>query len=263
MTSLSVITINHNGASELPRTCRSVAEQSANFEWVVIDGGSSDDSLAILRDQERQPDVLVSEPDRGISHAFNKGIARASGDAVIFLNTGDEFANPDSLAILEQQWDKKNHRWIAGGAHIVTTDGRSLFTRSFASTPRDPWSLVRTNCQIVHQSVLAERSLFEDLGGYDERWTVGMDYDLWIRWLKAGYAPQVTPMPVCRFHRGGTSGDPLRNHREWHAIRRRHGVSNGAVIEAGLHLLAWVKLRAKGRYGLWFYRIKERLGIRI
>jgi glycosyltransferase involved in cell wall biosynthesis len=263
MTAISVITINRNGAAELPRTCRSVLAQSSSFQWVVVDGGSTDGSQAIVQAVLRPGDVLISEADRGISDAFNKGIALATGEAVLFLNAGDEFARPDSLATIEAAWDRKRYRWIAGAAEIVAADGTPLFVRSFERIPRDPMTLVRTNCQIVHQTVLAERSLFDELGGYDERWKVAMDYDLWMRWLVAGHVPQLVPALVCRFHRGGVSGNPLRNHREWQRIRSAHGMSLGWLGESTLTALAWTKVKLRGRYGRWIYRLKERLGIRI
>lgn len=261
--SVSVVTINRNGAESLPRTCVSVRSQTLPCQWVVIDGASTDGSQDIIRAALAPGDLLLSEPDRGISDAFNKGIARASGEAVIFLNAGDEFAGPTSLAQLVSAWDRPRHRWIAGAAEIVAVDGTPLFIRGFPGTPRDPMSLVRTNCQIVHQTVLAERSLFGEFGLYDERWKVAMDYDLWVRWLVRGQVPQLVPVPVCRFHRGGVSGDPLRNHREWQRIRAEHGISNGALGEALLTALAWTKGRIRGRYGRWIYRLKERLGIRL
>jgi glycosyltransferase involved in cell wall biosynthesis len=262
MTTISVITINRNGAAELPRTCASVLSQTQPFQWVVVDGASTDGSVELLRRAIRAEDLLLSEPDRGISEAFNKGLARATGDAVLFLNSGDEFARPSSLADLVAAWDRPRHRWIAGAAEIVAADGTPLFTRGFPRTPADPFALVRTNCQLVHQAVLAERSLFNELGSFDERWRVAMDYDVWIRWLRAGYVPQCVALPVCRFHRGGASGDPLRNHREWQRIRAEHGIGNGVVGEAFLTALAWTKKRVGGRYGRWLYRAKERVGIR-
>jgi glycosyltransferase involved in cell wall biosynthesis len=261
--SVSVVTINRNGVAELARTISSVRAQTHGLQWVVIDGASTDGSQELIRTALAPGDLFVSEPDRGISDAFNKGIAQATGDAVIFLNAGDEFAAPDSLARLVAAWDRPRHRWIAGAAEIVATDGTPLFVRGFAQTPRDPLSLVRTNCQIVHQTVLAERQLFSDFGLYDERWKVAMDYDLWVRWLVRGVVPQLVPVPVCRFHRGGVSGDPLRNHREWQRIRVEHGIANGVFGEGLLTALAWTKGRIRGRYGRWLYRLKERLGIRL
>lgn len=260
---LSVITIALNPGPMLARTIRSIVDQThADLQWVVVDGGSQDGSVEALRDLPRPPDVLVSEPDRGIADAMNKGLRLADGEAVLFMNAGDEFAAPDSLAQLVAAWDRTRFRWIMGAADIVDGAGRLLFRRGFAQQPRDPWSLVRCNCQVTHQAVLAERSLFDAFGGYDERWRVAMDYDLWVRWIARGCAPQCCLVPVCRFHRGGASSDPMRNHREWQAVRRAHGVLGHPLLESALTGLAWTKGRIRGRYGRWLYRLKEALGMR-
>jgi glycosyltransferase involved in cell wall biosynthesis len=262
MASISVITINFNGARELERTCRSIIDQVMPLEWIVIDGASTDGSQDIISRYIRPGDRFVSEPDGGISDAFNKGLALASGDAVLFMNAGDEFSCSSSLERLYSAWNKTDFRWVVGGAEIVSLEGRRLFERVFSHTPRDVFSLVRTNCQIVHQTVLAESSLYKELGGYDVQWKIAMDYDLWIRWISRGFIPQLVPVTVCRFYRGGASGDPMRNHREWQAIRRHHGIPNGWVLESLLTFLAGIKKFTRGRYGRFLYRYKERLGIR-
>lgn len=261
---ISVITINRNTGDTVRPTIASLRAQThLEVEWVVIDGASTDVSLELLRGAVRPGDVFLSEPDRGISDAFNKGIARATGEAILFMNSGDEFAGPDSLADLARAWDRGRHRWIVGAGDILAVDGTLLFRRSWPGPPRDPFSLVRTNCRIIHQTVLADRGLFAELGPYREDFKVAMDYELWIRWLKAGHIPQVCQVPVCRFHRGGASGDPLRNHREFRKARALHGMLNGVFGEGMLQALAWTKGRIRGRYGRWLYRLKERLGVRI
>lgn len=263
MTSISVVTINRNTGHEIDRTCASIRAQEHPFEWVVIDGGSTDRSVGILRDHLRPGDIFVSEPDQGIADAFNKGLARCTGEAVLFLNAGDEFAGPDALGGLVRSWDRSRWRWIIGAGAVVDTSGRTLFTRRFRSpTVIDAFSLVRYNCQILHQSVLAERSLFMDHGFFDVSFRLAMDYELWIRWISLGIAPQCSAHLVCRFHRGGASGDPRRNYQEDAMARFKHGKSNPLFIELGLQFLAWVKAMIKGRYGRWLYRAKERCGLR-
>ncbi len=261
---LSVITICLDPGEAIVRTCASLAAQDHGaIRWIVIDGGSRDGTVERLRSAIRRPDVLISEPDRGIADAFNKGLAQASGDAVWFMNAGDEFAAPDSVSGLLADWDRARHRWISGAAEVVGQDGRPLFVRGWNRQVRDGMTLVRWNCGLMHQAVVAERSLFSELGGFDESFRVAMDYELWLRWIGRGLVPQTSPRVVCRFHRGGASGDPLRNNREERLARAKHRLGNGPLIEAGLTALAWTKARIRGRYGRWTYRIKERLGIRI
>ena len=261
---VSVITIGLNPGPAFARTCAALAAQDHQaIRWIVIDGGSRDGTLERLAAAARRPDTLISEPDRGIAHAFNKGLALATGEAVWFMNAGDEFAGPDSVSGLIADWDRARYRWISGAAEVVGEDDRTLFVRGWDRQPRDPMSMVRWNCRLMHQSVLAERSLFTELGDFDESYRIAMDYELWLRWISRGIAPQTTMRTVCRFHRGGTSGDPQRNIRDERRARIKHGLDNGPILEAGLRALAWTKARIRGRYGRWLYRLKERLGVRI
>lgn len=260
---VSVVTISFNRVGELERTCQSVITQTHPLEWVVIDGGSTDGSQEIVRRYLRPGDIFVSEPDRGIADAFNKGLSRCHGEAVLFMNAGDEFAGPTSLSDLVSSWNRSRHRWIMGAAEVVDQHGLVLFQRGFATPPKDPFSLVRWNCQIMHQAVLAERVLFAEHGHFDERWRIAMDYDLWVRWITRGVMPQTVMVPVCRFYRGGVSGDPLRNVREERAVRTHNHISNGWIVDQLIAMLARIKRLVRGRYGRWFYRLKERLGVRV
>lgn len=261
---LTVITICLNPGELIARTSASVAAQDhPGLRWVVIDGGSCDGTVERLLAENRKPDVLISEPDRGIADAFNKGLTNATGDAVWFMNAGDEFAGRDSVSALLASWDRSQYRWITGAAEVVGEDGQLLFVRGWDRQPPNPRSLVRWNCSLMHQAVLAERSLFTELGGFDEAFRIAMDYELWLRWIGRGIAPQTSDRVVCRFHRGGASGDPRRNNREDRRARAKHGLGNGMILESGLTALAWTKACIRGRYGRWAYRLKERLGVRI
>jgi glycosyltransferase len=260
---VSVVTVMKNPGDILIRTIKSVAEQTADIEWIVIDGESTDGSLEKIQNASRTPRKLISEPDQGIADAMNKGIAASKGEAIIFMNAGDTFFDSDSLEKLVTAWNRSDARWIMGAAEVLREDGTVLFVRGYEKCPSNPWDLVRTNCRIMHQAVLAEASLFREFGGFDLRWRIGIDYDLWIRWLQNKCNPQMCLIPICKFYRGGASGSPLKNYHEEQLIRRHHGVENAFHIECMLRLLARLKSLVRGRYGLWLYRFKERLGIRI
>jgi glycosyltransferase involved in cell wall biosynthesis len=261
---VSIITACLNAGPSILRTIASIkAQDHDDTEWIVVDGGSKDGTLETLQNGEFSPQILVSERDEGIADAFNKGLSHASGEAVWFMNAGDEFASPDSVSGLIRDWDRANFRWILGAADVVATDGSVLFTRSWNKQPSKPSSLVRWNSQIMHQAVLAERSLFDEFGAFDQSFLTAMDYELWLRWITTSINPQCSPRRVCRFHRGGVSGDPIRNHQENVRARARHGAELGQTIDGMLAGLAWVKSRVRGRYGRSIYKLKEHLGIRI
>jgi glycosyltransferase involved in cell wall biosynthesis len=101
---ITVITINHNNKSGLEKTIKSVCNQSnTDFEYIVIDGGSSDGSKEIIEDYQNEIACWVSEKDNGIYHAMNKGIKEAAGEFVVFMNSGDVFYNETIIDSLLNQ----------------------------------------------------------------------------------------------------------------------------------------------------------------
>lgn len=256
--SISIITINRDAGATVERTILSVLAQDLPFQWVVVDGGSTDASLAALSRAVRPGDAMLSEPDRGISDAFNKGLALASGEAVLFMNAGDEFASPDALRRLAEAWNHKRHRWISGSAEVVDETGMLLYRRDMRQ-PADPRDLIRNHCRIFHQATLAERRMLLDAGGFDLSYRIGMDYEMWCRLLCAGHIPQVVPVTVCRYRVGGVSGDVRLRHVEHRRARAANGISNPWWFEFWLGLIAWAKGVLRGCVGGWAYRLKERL----
>jgi glycosyltransferase involved in cell wall biosynthesis len=253
---LSVITICRNPGGMILRTCASMASQTQPCEWLVIDGASTDGTPDRLRTLPRPPDVLVSEPDKGIADAFNKGLARAGGEAVLFLNAGDAFLDADSLSLLARAWDRSRHRWITAGAQVRREDESLLFTR--LPPAGDPRDLIRHDCRIWHAATLCETALLREAGGFDTSFRSSMDYELWVRLISRGHAPQVCPAVVARFYQGGASADLGRRHAENRRARAMHGQSNGAFTEWRLGLVN--RLKSLAPRGAWAYRLKERLG---
>ena len=98
MVTLSIITINYNNKKGLLKTINSIKEQSfIDFEWIIIDGGSTDGSVEIIRENESRIAYWISEPDKGVYDAMNKGILRANGVWLNFMNSGDTFEGKDTL----------------------------------------------------------------------------------------------------------------------------------------------------------------------
>ena len=95
---ISIVTINYNNPSGLKKTIESVVNQTwKNFEYIIIDGGSTNGDVDIIKSFDNQIDYWVSEPDKGIYNAMNKGIKKATGDFIIFINSGDNFTNSSVL----------------------------------------------------------------------------------------------------------------------------------------------------------------------
>ena len=218
----SVVTICYNVKDELERTLRSLWAQTyvaagdglagdcgtgndggkfagdcGGYESIVVDGGSSDGTVAFLR-REKRIARYVSEPDRGVYDAMNKGLRLCRGDFVIFMNAGDEFFNPRVLeraaAVLRAHPDC---RFLFGDACLVGEDGHCRFREYDAPV---------TMQNICHQGIFYDRQLFAELGMYDERYRVVADYDFNLRAIAgSGVVPYHFSYPVCRFYEGGLS----------------------------------------------------------
>lgn len=125
---LSIITINLNNKVGLLRTCKSVAGQTCrNFDWIIIDGGSSDGSQEVISEYKKYLSYAVSEHDKGIYNAMNKGIDKATGNYCLFLNSGDWFYNSQVVADLYRAIQGINTTFIFGRMCCVASDGYSTF----------------------------------------------------------------------------------------------------------------------------------------
>ena len=173
---ISIITVAYNNKNGLKETIKSVINQTyRNFEFVIIDGGSNDGSKELLESYSSQIDFWVSEPDKGIYNAMNKGIRKASGEYLIFMNSGDRFSAND---ILEKITPHFNNEDIVYGNAYYELENRKKY--EYKIPPKITiGSLLKE--PICHQSAFFRKELFEKYGLYDENnkiasdWTFMMD----------------------------------------------------------------------------------------
>lgn len=178
MTLVSVVTPALNQARYLRQAIDSVRAQTyAPIEHVVIDGGSSDGSIDILAEYDGL--AWVSEPDRGQSHALNKGFALATGDVLGWLNADDAYepqAVEQAVAVLQ----RTGAALVYADVTRVNDDGDN--PRRIRSRPNfDLWTELNLGCGIYSPSVFFTREALELVGGLDESLHLTMDYDLWLR----------------------------------------------------------------------------------
>ncbi len=172
---LSIITVNLNDREGLERTLASVARQTlGDREVIVIDGGSTDGSVAFLRANAALVSEWVSEPDAGIYDAQNKGLGRAHGTWCLFLNAGDSLASDDALARALATDPAED---VVYGDVLVEEDGRRRLLRS--PDALDVPFLMRTT--LPHQATLLRRALFDRVGRYDTSFRIVADYELLLR----------------------------------------------------------------------------------
>jgi glycosyltransferase involved in cell wall biosynthesis len=254
---VTVITINRNMGDRPSRTIASLSAQTEPFIWVVIDGGSRDHSVELLRAALRPGDQFISEPDEGIVDAFNKGLAQVTSGAVVFLNAGDAFADSESLARLSSAW-RAGHSWVTSGAMVMNESGRHLYSRDHGSGT-SVRALLQYGCRIWHAATLVDRSLFEYHGRFDSSFRISMDYEFWLRLAAAGHSPWIIPGTICQFYVGGASSRLDLRLQEDRRARESHDFKLSTWQEWKLSTIAMLKHYLRYVAGPVFYRIKERL----
>lgn len=167
----SVITINYNNSNGLLRTIQSVVEQSyPDIEYIIIDGGSNDDSIQYIKQFSSKIDYWVSEPDRGIYHAMNKGIAASSGEYCLFLNSGDILNNKHVLFNVAKECSGED--FIIGRVRYINTGQLSEYPLNFTMK-------LFFEKSIPHPATFIKRTIFEELL-YDESLKIVSDWKLFI-----------------------------------------------------------------------------------
>lgn len=255
---VSIVTATFNAARELPFTVRSIAAQrGASFEWVVVDGGSSDGTTALLARNEPLVARWISEPDRGIYDAWNKGCVLARGDWLLFVGAGDELVAEDTLARLAPQLAAAHpaHDLVYGKLRYISSLGRRDLDE--AGTPweelRGRWQLGRPALP-PHGALFHHRSLFEAGRRFDPRFRIAGDAEFLLRHAMRK-PPLFVPLPLLRAPLGGVSMD-LRNARamarEIAAMNRELGIAvplRHRVAEALLLAAKVAASRMPGRLG--------------
>jgi glycosyltransferase involved in cell wall biosynthesis len=177
MPTVSLITINRNNDKGLRKTIKSVASQSfTDFEYILIDGGSTDESIDIIKEYANKISYWISEPDNGIYHAMNKGIRQAKGEFIQFLNSGDWLA---SDAVLGKVFLDLPDCDMVYGNMIKTMQGGKLVTdKGPAGNPVSFQTFYSKN--INHSSVFIRAALFAKYGLYDEQLKIVSDWKFFL-----------------------------------------------------------------------------------
>ncbi len=214
---LTVITVVYNNAVDIERTLLSVINQTyAHIAYVVVDGGSTDGTVDIIRKYADHITRFVSEPDNGIYDAMNKGLALATGDYVLFMNSGDEIYAPDTVA--EVFATAPDADIYYGETEMFDTNWQSLGLRRHAIPERFHWKSFRYGMNISHQAIYIRRS---KAGRYDPRYQLSADIDWIIRAAKASGKTVNTKRIVAKYLVGGMS-----KKRQWQSLRERFQIFN-------------------------------------
>jgi glycosyltransferase involved in cell wall biosynthesis len=176
---LSVITVVYNGARDIERTMLSVLNQTYdNIEYIIVDGLSVDGTLDIIK-KYRDKIRLISEKDEGIYDAMNKGLGAATGDYVLFMNSGDEIYALDTVAKVLEMADDADIYY--GETEMVDDNGQSLGRRRHKAPEQFTWQSFTYGMNVSHQAIYIKRSLTEP---YDRKYLLSADIDWIIRAAK-------------------------------------------------------------------------------
>ena len=232
MIRISIITVTYNSAATLRDTIESVLLQDYdNLEYIVVDGGSRDDTVDIIRANESRFGGRmrwISEPDKGLYDAMNKGIMMATGDVVAVLNSDDFYHRGDVISRVAAAFDDANVEAVYGDLVFVSPDNLNKLTRYYSSKAFRP-SLFRFGFMPAHPTFFAYKRLFEQFGYYDTSFGIAADFELlvrfmYIRKIRTRYLPFV----FMKMRSGGistTMRNKLKMNREIIRACRKNGIS--------------------------------------
>lgn len=175
MCKISVITVNYNDKQGLKKTIESVVNQCLKeFEFIIVDGGSTDGGKELIESYKDKIDYWVSEPDNGIYNAMNKGIKVAKGEFVIFMNSGDTFANSEILQKVENELVNEFDIYYGDYNRVKTNSVRKKTYPEKLS-----FSFFYTG-SLSHQSTFIRRKLFDDIFLYNEEYKIASDWEFFV-----------------------------------------------------------------------------------
>lgn len=246
---ISIIIAVYNGAKTLQQCIDSVAQQSyPNKELIIIDGGSRDGTVGLLEANNNKINFWISEPDRGIYNAWNKGLAQASGEWVCFLGADDFFWDNEALERMSVALQNvpPDVRLAYSRIMLFTVDGKQLFPVG------EPWEKMKTLFKqgmcLPHQGVMHRRNLFEQNGNFDESFRIGGDYELMLRELKSAEAKFIPDIIAVAMRQGGLSSNPSSTVEAMRDIRRAQKMHGqywptlfwlSAMVRVYMRMLLW------------------------
>jgi len=207
---VSIITVCFNNAEMIEDTINSVLRQDYNnTEYIVVDGASTDGTLDILKKYHNQIHKYISESDKGVYDAMNKGLNLATGDIMGFLNSGDFYTNEKVIGRIVEVTKVNNVDCCYGDLEYVVENNPSKTVRRWKSQPYQS-GLFKKGWHPPHPTFFAKKIIFDKYGGFDVNYDIGADYELMLRFLekhhiKSCYIPSI----LVKMRTGGKSNKNL------------------------------------------------------
>lgn len=196
---LSVVTITLDNGAQLQKTMQSVLQwPSDQVEYIIIDGGSKDSTIDLLREYDSRVEYWVSEPDTGISDAFNKGLSLCRGTVVGLLNAGDWYEQTAIEAVQAGFFENADAGVLCGRLQFRKGEEKAYCTDS---VPR----LLPRDMTVAHPSCFVKRNVYLRLGGFNPKFRLAMDYELLLRFFLDGVVFARTPAILTNMQHDGVS----------------------------------------------------------
>ena len=245
---VSIITVSFNSAKTIADTIESVLSQDfSQIEYIIVDGGSSDGTVEIIKQYQDRINHWVSEKDRGMYDAMNKGIALATGDVIGILNSDDVYINTHVVSELIELMQAKRAQVVFADLILVDQDHPQKVLRYYDSSYFHP-NKFKYGWMPAHPTVFVKRELYEAVGKFSTTYQIAADYEMLIRILaiqRARYA--YLPKPIVRMRSGGASTASLS--RNWilnqeivRACKENGIYSNMAMLLLKLPFKLWGKV---------------------
>jgi glycosyltransferase involved in cell wall biosynthesis len=235
---ISIVTVAFNSAATIRDTIESVLSQTyQNLEYIIVDGQSKDETVAIIKEYENQFGnrlQWISEPDKGLYDAMNKGIRMAKGDVVGILNSDDFYHRQDSIEKIANAFKDKKNKSVFADVRFVYPNNLNKTVRYYSSEKFSP-RLFRFGFMPAHPTFFTYKKYFEKYGYYQTDYVMAADYELLVRFL---YVHKLTykylPIDLLKMRRGGRSTASIREKLkfDFEIVRacRSNGIYTNTVI---------------------------------
>ena len=220
----SIITVTYNAGKVLDDTIQSVISQTYHhWEYIIVDGASKDNTLQIIQQYKDRIQKVVSEPDKGLYDAMNKGMKLATGDYVCFLNAGDSFYEDDTLQHMVHSI--QGHELpdiLYGETAIVDGNGHFLHMRRLSTPEQLDWKSFKQGMRVCHQAFFVRHNLLEP---YDLQYRFSSDFDWCIRMMKKAHRLHNTHLTLIDYMDEGLT---TQNHKaslmeRYHIMCKHYG----------------------------------------
>lgn len=235
----SIITVTYNAEAVLEDTIQSVISQTYHrVEYIIVDGASKDGTLSIINKYKDRITKIISEPDKGLYDAMNKGIQIATGDYLCFLNAGDSFHEDDTLQqMVHTLMNNEFPDVLYGETELVNKEGHFIRMRRLSAPETLTWKSFKQGMLVCHQAFFAKYSLVEP---YDLKYRFSADFDWCIRIMKKAHTLHHTRLTLIDYlEEGMTTQNRKASLKERFYIMCSH---YGIISTIGHHI--WFVLRA-------------------